>query len=58
MMEPSEWLEESTLQIPPTGMPTVSVFALARYGVIKIVCSCSEVVLQTMKNYKAYYSLS
>jgi hypothetical protein len=33
-------------------------FALARYAVAKIACSCSEVVLQTMKNYKAHYSLS
>jgi hypothetical protein len=33
-------------------------FALARYRVVKIVCSCSEVVLQTMKNYKAHYTLS
>jgi hypothetical protein len=36
----------------------VGVFALARYRVIKIACSCSEVVLRTMKNYKAHYSLS
>jgi hypothetical protein len=33
-------------------------FAPARYRVVKIVCSCSEVVLQTMNNYKAHYSLS
>jgi hypothetical protein len=33
-------------------------FAPARYRVVKIVCSCSEVVLQTMKNYKSHYSLS
>jgi hypothetical protein len=32
--------------------------APARYRVVKIVCSCSEVVLQTMKNYKAQYDLS
>jgi hypothetical protein len=32
-------------------------FALARYRVVKIVCSFSMVVLQTMKNYKAHYSL-
>jgi hypothetical protein len=32
-------------------------FALARYRVIKIVHSCSEMVLRTMKNYKAHYSL-
>jgi hypothetical protein len=25
---------------------------------VKITCSCSDVVLQTMKNYKAHYSLS
>jgi hypothetical protein len=46
------------LQIPFPGVPTVSFFAQARYLVVKILCSCSEVVLQTMKNYKAYYSLS
>jgi hypothetical protein len=33
-------------------------FALAKYRVVKIVCSYSEVVLQTMKNNKAHYSLS
>jgi hypothetical protein len=33
-------------------------FALARYRVVKIVCSYSEVVLRTIKNYKAHYSLS
>jgi hypothetical protein len=33
-------------------------FALARYRVVKIACSYSEVVLQTMKNYKPHYSLS
>jgi hypothetical protein len=33
-------------------------FAPARYGVVNIVCSYSKVVLQTMKNYKAHYSLS
>jgi hypothetical protein len=33
-------------------------FAPTRYRVVKIVCSCSEVVLQTMKNYKAHFSLS
>jgi hypothetical protein len=37
----------------------VSVFiAPARYTVVKITYSCSEVVLWTMKNYKAHYSLS
>jgi hypothetical protein len=33
-------------------------FAPARYRVVKIVCSYSKVVLQTMKNYKSHYSLS
>jgi hypothetical protein len=33
-------------------------FALARYRVVNIACSCSMVVLQTTKNYKAHYSLS
>jgi hypothetical protein len=33
-------------------------FALAIYMVVKITCSCFEVVLQTMKNYKSHYSLS
>jgi hypothetical protein len=33
-------------------------FAPIRYRVVKIACSCSEMVLQTMKNYKAHYSLS
>jgi hypothetical protein len=33
-------------------------FAQARYRVVKIMCSCSDVILQTMKNYKAHYSLS
>jgi hypothetical protein len=30
-------------------------FASAKYRVVKIVCSYSDVVLQTMKNYKAHY---
>jgi hypothetical protein len=29
-------------------------FALVRYKVVKIACSCSEVDLRTMKNYKAH----
>jgi hypothetical protein len=33
-------------------------FAPARYRVVKIMCSCFEMVLRTMKNYKAHYSLS
>jgi hypothetical protein len=32
--------------------------ATARYRVVKIASSCSMVVLQTMKNNKAHYSLS
>jgi hypothetical protein len=32
-------------------------FAPARCRVVKITCSCSEVVLRTTKNYKAHYSL-
>jgi hypothetical protein len=37
----------------------LSVFsAPARYMVVKITRSCSEMVLRTMKNYKAHYSLS
>jgi hypothetical protein len=33
-------------------------FAPARHMVVKIMCSYSEVVLQTMKNYKSHYILS
>jgi hypothetical protein len=33
-------------------------FAPVRHRVVKIAYSCSEVVLQTMKNYKVHYSLS
>jgi hypothetical protein len=33
-------------------------FAPAKYRVVKIMCSYSEVVLWTIKNYKAHYSLS
>jgi hypothetical protein len=36
----------------------VSVFVRARYRVVKITCSYSKIILQTMKNYKAHYSLS
>jgi hypothetical protein len=46
---------------PERGLPhcRVSVFfALARYRMVKITCSCSEVLMQTMKSYKADYSLS
>jgi hypothetical protein len=45
------------LQIPLPSAPNIGVIAPARYRVVKIVCSYSEVVLQTMKNYKAHYSL-
>jgi hypothetical protein len=34
------------------------IFAPSRYRVVKIACSCADVVLRTMKNYKAHYSLS
>jgi hypothetical protein len=30
MMEPSEWLEEKTLQIPLPGVPTVGVFCTGK----------------------------
>jgi hypothetical protein len=33
-------------------------FAPERYRVVIITCSYSEVILQTMKNYKSHYSLS
>jgi hypothetical protein len=33
------------LQIPISGAPTVGVFTLIRYRVVKIACSSSEVVL-------------
>jgi hypothetical protein len=33
------------------------IFTPARYRVVKITCSCSEVAFQTM-NYKAHYDLS
>jgi hypothetical protein len=33
-------------------------FLPVRYRVVKIMHSSSEVVLRTMKNYKAHYSLS
>jgi hypothetical protein len=33
-------------------------FAPARYRVVKIICSYSEVVLGIMKNYQVHYSLS
>jgi hypothetical protein len=33
-------------------------FAPARYRVVTITCSYSEVVLRTMNNYRVHYSLS
>jgi hypothetical protein len=45
----------------PLGLKSVGVsvfFALARYRAVKILCSYFEVVLRTMKNYKAHYYLS
>jgi hypothetical protein len=47
---------KSLLQTPLPSAPTIDVFTPARYRVVKITCSCSEVVLQTTKNYKAHYS--
>jgi hypothetical protein len=42
------------LQIPLPGMPTISVFASARYKVVKIAHSCSEMVLRTTKHTMIY----
>jgi hypothetical protein len=47
----AEWTE-------PGSAAVCVFFAQARYRVIKIACSCSEMVLQTIMKYKAYYSLS
>jgi hypothetical protein len=33
-------------------------FAPTRYRVVKIAHSCSKMVLRTIKNYRAHYSLS
>jgi uncharacterized membrane protein (Fun14 family) len=44
------------LKIPLPGVPTVSVFYTANYGVVKIARSSSEMVLQTMKHTMIYPS--
>jgi hypothetical protein len=55
MMEPLEWCRRRAHRKSPFLSCQLSVFfALARYRVVKIACSCSEVVLRTMKNYKAH----
>jgi hypothetical protein len=49
---------EKTHYKPPFLAHQLSLFlAPARYRVVKIACSCSKMVLRTMKNYKAHYSL-
>jgi hypothetical protein len=40
------------------GSPLSVFFAPAKYWVVKIMRSYFKMVLQTIKNYKAYYSLS
>jgi hypothetical protein len=52
-------IQEDVMLLEYLGLVILSVFfALARYRVVKIVCSYSKAVLRTMKNYKAHYSLS
>jgi hypothetical protein len=59
MMVPSERLEEKVHCKSPLLMHQLSVFfAPARYRMVKIAHSYSEVVLQSMKNYKAHFGLS
>jgi hypothetical protein len=48
---------KSMLQIPLPGTPTVDVFAPARYRVVKITRSSSEVVLWTIKHTMIYPDL-
>jgi hypothetical protein len=57
MMEPLDQLEESMLQIPLRGVPTVSVFCTSKNKVVKITHSSSEVVLRTTKDTMIYPSL-
>jgi hypothetical protein len=58
MMEPLEHMDEKAHCKSPFLVHQLSLFfALARYRVVKIACSYSEVVLRTMKNYKAHYIL-
>jgi hypothetical protein len=57
--KPSERQEEKCDANPPYPTHQLSVFsAPANYGVVKIVCSSSEVVLQTMKHTMIYPSSS
>jgi hypothetical protein len=59
MMEPSKRLEEKHAANPPyLAHQLLMFFAPERYRVVKIAHSYSRVVLQTMKNCKAHYSLS
>jgi hypothetical protein len=58
VIEPLEHPEEKHDANPLPGALTVGVFAPVRYRVVKITCSYSEVILQTMKNYKTHYILS
>jgi hypothetical protein len=56
MMEPLKWCSRrACCKSPFLGHQLSVFFAPARYRVVKIVCSCSEVVLQTMKNYTIVY---
>jgi hypothetical protein len=58
-MDPSERSREKVRCKSPFLARQLSVFfAPPRYRAVKIVRSCSEVVLRTIKNYKAHYSLS
>jgi hypothetical protein len=50
--------DDEKMKIGCSVMTCRCFFAPARYRVVKIACSCFEVVLRTMKNYKAHYSLS
>jgi hypothetical protein len=59
MMEPLELSRGVAHCKSPFLVHQLSVFfTLARYRVVKIACSCSEVVLRTIKNYKLHYHLS
>jgi hypothetical protein len=58
LVEPSERLEEKHAANPPTWHANYRCFLHRQDRVVKIMCSCSAVVLQIMKNYEAHYSLS
>jgi hypothetical protein len=47
--------EEASYKSPYLAHQLSMFFAPARYRVVKIMCSYSKVVLQTMKNYKIVY---